>query len=85
MPGWSAGTGELDAPQLDERAAFKVCALWERRKGPFRPWAALTQGEGNPEIIATVFNNSYERMDSTRRYYSTTHMTASMPGDSNRI
>ena len=63
MPGWSAGTVQIYAPRLDEQAAFKVRALWERDKGRdlFDLWAALTQGGGNPETIASLFNENYRK------------------------
>jgi predicted nucleotidyltransferase component of viral defense system len=63
VPGWSAGTVQIHTPQLDEQAAFKVRALWERDKGRdlFDLWAALTQGGGNAETIASLFYENYRK------------------------
>lgn len=63
VPNWPGGVVSIRTPRLDEQAAFKVRALWERNKGRdlFDLWAALTQSGANPEIVTSVFNDHYRK------------------------
>lgn len=63
VPGWPAGVVYISTPRLEEQAAFKVRALWERNKGRdlFDLWAAVTRGGADVEVIATVFNDNYRK------------------------
>lgn len=63
VPGWSEGVVSIPTPALDEQAAFKLRALWERDKGRdlFDLWAALTHGGANPDTVSGIFNDYYRK------------------------
>lgn len=50
-------------PAVDEQAAFKFGAHWERGEGRdlFGLWAALTQGGADPDKVSSIFNDNYPK------------------------
>lgn len=63
VPGWPGGAVSIPTPTLDEQAAFKFRALWERDKGRdlFDLWAALTQGGATSETVSSLFDEHYRK------------------------